>query len=216
MNDHTKEAEAPTLGSVASDTYAAQRDHSGSKPAQQNIGLVRLNPNSDMPPPTDHGVLEPNWYSFDLTHRRVQEGGWTHQVTERGIPKSTDLAGVNMRLVKGGFRELHWHLADEWAIMLKGRARVTLFTTDQEMFVDDVSEGDLWLFPAGMPHSIQGLEDDGCEFLLVFDQGSFSEESTFLSLNNWLRALPAQVAMAHTNWTREELEQIPATKDVLV
>jgi cupin len=90
--------------------------------------LVKLNPNSDVPPPTDHGVVEPFWYSFDPTHRRVQEGGWTHQVTSRELPVSKDIAGVNMRLTKGSFRELHWHLADEWAIMLTGKARVTLFS----------------------------------------------------------------------------------------
>ena len=53
-----------------------------------------------------------NHYSFDPTHRRVQEGGWTHQVTTRELPISTDIAGVNMRLTKGSFRKLHWHLAD--------------------------------------------------------------------------------------------------------
>jgi oxalate decarboxylase len=48
------------------------------------------------------------------------------------------------------------------------------------MFIDDVGKGDLWLFPAGFPHSIQGLQRDGCEFLLVFDEGNFSEDGTFL------------------------------------
>jgi oxalate decarboxylase family bicupin protein len=36
-----------------------------------------------------------------------------------------------------------------------------------------------WFFPAGVPHSIQA-GDEGCEFLLVFDQGDFSEDATFL------------------------------------
>ena len=40
-------------------------------------------------------------------------------------------------------------------------------------------EGDLWNFASVIPHSIQGL-DEGCEFLLVFDNGSFSENETFL------------------------------------
>jgi hypothetical protein len=70
-----------------------------------------------VPPPTDHGVVEPFWYSFDLTHRRVQEGGWNHQVTSRELPVSKEVAGVNVRLTKGSFRELHWHLADEWALI---------------------------------------------------------------------------------------------------
>jgi oxalate decarboxylase len=78
-----------------------------------------------VPPPTDHGGVELFWYSFDLTHRRAQEGGWPHLVTSRELPVSKDIAGVNMRLTKGSFRELHWHLADERAIMLTGNARVT-------------------------------------------------------------------------------------------
>jgi len=96
---------------------------------------------------------------------------------------------VNMRLTSGSFRELHWHVADEWAYMLTGKARVTLFAADGSMFIDDVETGDLWNFPAGLPHSIQGLGEEGCEFLLVFNQGSFSEESTFL-LSDWLKHTP--------------------------
>jgi oxalate decarboxylase len=85
-----------------------------------------------------------------------------------------------MRLTAGSFRELHWHTADERAMMLYGKARVTVSNPDGTMFIDDVGKGDLWLFPAGYPHSIQGLQPDGCEFLLVFDEGNFTEEGTFL------------------------------------
>lgn len=35
-------------------------------------------------------------------------------------------------------------------------------------------------FPSGVPHSLQGLGENGTEFLLIFDDGHFSEESTFL------------------------------------
>src|ERR1700733_3914680 len=63
---------------------------------------------------------------------------------------------------------------------------------DGAMFLDDVAAGDLWLFPAGAPHSIQALGDDGCEFLLVFNQGDFSEESTLL-LSDWLKHTPPEI-----------------------
>jgi hypothetical protein len=33
---------------------------------------------------------------------------------------------------------------------------------------------------SGVPHSIQRLNPDGCEFLLVFDDGDFDEDDTFL------------------------------------
>src|ERR1700692_4904722 len=161
-------------------TQKAERDHSSSDPGQENKPLLDENPSSNLPPPTDQGDIGPIWYSFNLVHKRVQQGGWTHEVNQRVLPTSRDLAGVNMRLTAGSFRELHWHTADEWAIMLYGNARVTVMNPDGTMFIDDVGKGDLWLFPAGYPHSIQGLRPDGCEFLLVFDQGDFSEDGTFL------------------------------------
>ncbi len=125
------------------DTRKALGDHSASNPGQENKALLDENGNSNMPPPTDHGDIGPIWYSFDLAHKRVEEGGWTHQVTQRELPTSTDLAGVNMRLTAGSYRELHWHTADEWAIMLYGNARVTVMNPDGTMFIDDVSKGDL-------------------------------------------------------------------------
>jgi oxalate decarboxylase len=172
------------------DTRRAEKGKSVSDPGQENMPLVDENPSSNMPPPTDNGDIGPVWYSFDLAHKRVQDGGWTHEVNSKVLPTSTDLAGVNMRVTAGSFRELHWHTADEWAIMLYGNARVTVMEPDGSMFIDDVGKGDLWLFPAGSPHSIQGLGPDGCEFLLVFDQGSFSEDGTFL----------LSETIAHTPW----------------
>jgi oxalate decarboxylase/phosphoglucose isomerase-like protein (cupin superfamily) len=62
-------------------------------------------------------------------------------------------SSVNMRLTAGSYRELHWHTADEWAYVLYGKARVTVMSPDGKMLIGDVGEGDLWLFPAGHPHS---------------------------------------------------------------
>jgi oxalate decarboxylase len=67
------------------------------------------------------------------------------------------MAGVNMRLKTGGVRELHWHKQAEWSIMLAGNARITAVHNDGKNFIADVAEGDLWYFPAGIPHSIRGL-----------------------------------------------------------
>lgn len=56
------------------------------------------------------------------------------------------------------------------------------------------SEGDLWYFPAGNPHSLQAKDTtpDGAEFLLIFDQGGFSEDNTFM-LTDWLAHVPKSV-----------------------
>src|SRR6201998_952383 len=120
-------------------TERADQDHSASNPGPENKPLLDENPNSNLPPPTDHRHIDPIWYSFALTTKRVEEGGWTNQVTERVLPNSKDLAGVRMRLTEGSFRELHWHTADEWAIMLYGNARVTCLNPDGTVFIRDVA-----------------------------------------------------------------------------
>ncbi|MGB8890076.1 MAG: cupin domain-containing protein [Candidatus Korobacteraceae bacterium] len=122
-------------------TLRAQKDVSASNPGPQNLPLKQQNPNSNLPPATDHGTVPPIWYSFDLAHRRMQEGGSTHQVTERELPSSKEIAGVQMRITAGSYGELHWHIADEWAYMLSGKARVTVLNPNGTMFIDDVEEG---------------------------------------------------------------------------
>ncbi|WP_246756997.1 cupin domain-containing protein [Bradyrhizobium neotropicale] len=150
------------------------------------------NPDLLVPPSTDHGTLPNLRFSFSDAHVRLEPGGWTRQVTRRELGVATSIAGVNMRLNAGGVRELHWHKASEWAYMLYGKARVTAADSEGRYFVDDVGVGDLWFFPGGTPHSIQGLGPDGCEFLLVFDDGDFDEDNTFL-LNDWFRRVPPDV-----------------------
>ena len=189
-------------------TAKAEGDHASSDPGPENRGLLDENRNTNMPPPTDHGDIGPVWYSFDLARKRVEEGGWTHQVTERELPHSKDLAGVNMRLTAGSFRELHWHTADEWAFMEYGSARVSVLNPDGTMFIDDVGEGDLWFFPAGYPHSIQGLGPDGCQFLLVFTEGSFSEDNTFL-LSEFVAHTPPDVLMKNSRLSQSDIAKLP-------
>ena len=156
--------------------------------------VVREGQNPDMlnPPATDSGTLPNLRFSFADAHMRQSSGGWTRQVTARELGVSKSIAGVNMRLNAGGIRELHWHKQAEWAYMLYGTARITAIDAQGRNFVDDVGVGDLWYFPGGVPHSIQGLGPDGCEFLLVFDDGDFDEDSTFL-LSDWFKHVPPEV-----------------------
>jgi mannose-6-phosphate isomerase-like protein (cupin superfamily) len=41
--------------------------------------------------------------------------------------------------------------------MLNGSARISAIDEDGRSFVDDVSKGDVWFFPPGVPHSIQAF-----------------------------------------------------------
>nr|MDH3077326.1 cupin domain-containing protein [Bacillus velezensis] len=141
-----------------------------------------------VPPSTDAGTVQNLKFSFSDTHMRLEDGGWSREVTVRELPVSKNIAAVNMRLKPGAVRELHWHKEAEWGYVINGGVRLTAVDQNGRNFIDNVSEGDLWYFPSGIPHSIQGLEQ-GSEFLLVFDDGSFSENSTF-SVTDWFAHTP--------------------------
>ena len=160
------------------------------------------------PPETDSGGQPPFKYSFSLSHKRIEGGGWTRQVTVRDLPISKTMAGVEMRLISGGIRELHWHVASEWALMLYGSARITAVDQQGRAFVEDVNAGDLWLFPGGIPHSIQGLGPDGCKFLLVFKDGNFNEFGTFL-LTDWLHHTPKEVLAKNFDVPESTFDKVP-------
>ena len=159
------------------------------------------------PPPTDAGALPNLKFSFDSSHTRVTDGGWARQVTVRDLPVATTIAGVDMKLDPGAIRELHWHSAGEWAFMVTGQARITAIDAQGRNFIADVGEGDLWFFPTGIPHSIQGLAR-GCEFLLVFDDGDFSEFDTFL-LTDWVVHTPPEILAKNVGVAEAAFSRIP-------
>ena len=187
------------------DTHNAPNE---SDPGPQNRPLAAENPDSEWSPSTDSGTVKPFKYSFSLARKRVLSGGWTRQVSVRELPISTAMAGVEMRLTAGGVRELHWHVEAEWAIMLNGNARITAVDQNGKSFVSDVGVGDLWLFPPGVPHSIQGLGPDGCRFLLVFDDGAFDEFHTFL-ITDWLAHTPKEVLAKNFNVSESTFDAVP-------
>src|SRR5437588_4321366 len=184
---------AVAIGSFAALQKVVGADRSMSNPGPANSVLDGQNSDSMWTPRTDSKSLVQNFkYPFSFANKRTYEGGWSREVTVRELPLSKELAGVNMRLTAGGVRELHWHTSAEWAIMLYGTARITATDADGKSFVADVKKNDLWFFPPGLPHSIQGLNPDGCEFMLVFDDGNFSESETVL-LSDSMAHLPREV-----------------------
>ncbi|KAM3457267.1 hypothetical protein NHJ6243_007854 [Beauveria neobassiana] len=176
-----------------------------------NRDRSRQSPDMVRPPSTDHGNVANMRWSFTDSHTRIEEGGWTRQTTVRELPTSVELAGVNMRLDSGVIRELHWHKEAEWAYVLEGSVRVTALDYEGGNFIDDLNKGDLWYFPSGVPHSLQGLGENGTEFLLIFDDGNFSEESTFI-LTDWLAHTPKSVIAENFHLAPEVFEHLPKSE----
>src|SRR5947199_8390842 len=92
--------------------------------------------------------------------------------------------------------------------MLSGLARITAIDLDGKSFVADVNKNDLWFFPPGLPHSIQGLNPDGCEFMLVFDDGNFSESETVL-LSDAIGHLPPDVLAKNFAVDQQAFKNVP-------
>ncbi|KAJ4418484.1 hypothetical protein N0V82_005564 [Gnomoniopsis sp. IMI 355080] len=156
--------------------------YGGTDPGPRTYYYERINPDVYSVPGTDNGDVAQAAWPLGLSHNRQgsdKGAGWARQQNVEVLPSATEMAGVDMRLGPHAYRELHWHTANEWSLILKGCVRVSSVNDESQTFVDDVCAGDVWYFPSGVPHSIQAF-DEGVEFLLVFDDGSFSEDETFL------------------------------------
>src|ERR1700688_4138817 len=177
-------------------------------PGPQNPTLGNQFPSAQFSPATDVGSLPMDWASFNNAPKRVQNGGWARQVTQADFQISEEISGVNMRLTAGGIRELHWHQAAEWAIMTYGSCRVTCLDVEGRPYVADVQAGDLWYFPAGQPHSLQGLGPDGCEFVICFDDGHANEFNTLL-ISDWFAHTPPEVLAKNFGVPAQTFARIP-------
>ncbi|MGA8575580.1 MAG: cupin domain-containing protein [Candidatus Cybelea sp.] len=157
-------------------------------------------------------------FKFELEKAKGWSGaaGSARQHTIDEFPVSQSFAAVSMRLQPGALRELHWHaIAAEWAYVVSGRCRVTVITPSGDAEIADFGPGDVWYFPKGHGHSIQGLGTQECHFLLVFDDGRFSEFGTF-SITDWMARTPPEVLAQNLSLPPEAIAKLPKEEVYIV
>ncbi|MFZ5782535.1 MAG: cupin domain-containing protein [Pseudomonadota bacterium] len=150
-------------------------------------------------------------FSFALSKVPMTQydGGAARQAGTYNFPVSKNIAGVYMTLEPGAIRELHWHAdAAEWAYVIEGRSRITLTSPEGQVQIADVDAGGIWYFPRGWGHSIEGLGPNGTKFILVFNNGEFTEQSTF-SITDWISNTPMSMLKEYLGWTDEQIERLP-------
>ena len=142
---------------------------------------------NNVPDPLLSGKELPTFkFALEKSKGKVMDGSFGKEATVTQLPISKGIAGVSMRLEPGVTRELHWHAtAAEWAFVIEGRVRTTTLDPLGRSEINDFDPGDVWYFPRGYPHALSCLGDTPCHFILIFDNGYFSEFGTF-SITDWL------------------------------
>lgn len=179
----------------------------------RNVEIESQNPDTFVPPATDFGLIPNLKFSMSNSHMILKPGGWSREVTERELPVDKTLAIVNMCLMPG-VREMHTHQQSEWGYVLTGVARVTAVDEMGRTFIADCGPGEGWIFPANVGHSIQAIHE-GCEFLMLFDKGSYSEDNTF-SISELFSHLPMDVLSANFGCDESEFAALPEKEVYIV
>lgn len=76
--------------------------------------------------------------------------------------------------------------------MYAGQIAVSAVDEDGQNQWDVLDAGDVWYFPKGAAHAVQGLGDEN-EFLLVFDEGNFDAPGTTFNVDDWISHTPKDV-----------------------
>jgi oxalate decarboxylase len=157
----------------------------------------------------DTEALEAFTYSLDGSKPKVTSGGWAKEATVRQFKISKGIAGVHMFLDPGASRELHWHaLAAEWAFVISGQCQTMVLDPTGQHEINNFGPGDLWYFPKGHGHSIQTIGNKPCHFVLAFDNGGFSEHTTF-SITDWVSLTSEEMLAANFGVPKDVFASFP-------
>jgi len=153
--------------------------------------------------------------SLDKGPIKATSGGWAREVTARGLPIATDIAGAHLFMNAGGAREMHWHNSAEWAYVVDGHCQVTVVDAEGQAEVVNLAPGDLWYFPKGHGHAIQTLGPTPCHAILAFDDGLYSEHGTF-GISDWMSRYDAPVLSQALGVAPEAFAQIPKAETYIM
>ena len=146
---------------------------------------------NNVPDPLLAGKELPTFkFALEKSEGKVVGKSVGKEATVLQLPISKGIAGVSMRLEPGAMRELHWHAtAAEWAFVMEGRVRTTVIDAQGNAETNDFGPGDVWFFPRGHGHMLECLGNKPAHFILIFDNGYFSEFGTF-SITDWIGHTP--------------------------
>jgi oxalate decarboxylase len=166
---------------------------------------------NNVPDPLMSGKELPTFkFELEKSKGKVLGNSFGKEVTVDQLPISKGIAGVSMQLEPGVMRELHWHAtAAEWAFVLKGRTRTTVINPAGETETNDFDPGDIWYFPRGHAHVLECLGNEPTHFILIFDNGYFSEFGTF-SITDWIGHAPKALLAKNFGLSESAFDGFPS------
>src|SRR5215471_13590544 len=168
---------------------------------------------NNVPDPILSGKELPTFkFALEKSQGKVIGDSYGKEATVTQLPISKGIAGVSMRLEPGVMRELHWHAtAAEWAFVIEGRVRTTVIDPQGAAETNEFEPGDVWYFPRGHGHMLQCLGSQPCHFILIFDNGYFSEFGTF-SITNWIGHVPKTLLAKNFGVPEATFDSFPKTE----
>ncbi|KAH7333167.1 thermophilic glucose-6-phosphate isomerase [Rhexocercosporidium sp. MPI-PUGE-AT-0058] len=173
-----------------------------------NLQIDLQNPDNLGAQSTDSGTVPNLKWSFSDSKTKIFNGGWTREQVVTDLPASHDLAAAQQHLKKGAVRELHWHRVAEWGYVYAGEVLVSAVDESGNYQVDKLEVGDIWYFPKGSAHTVQGLADEN-EYLLVFDDSNFDAIGTTFMVDDWIAHTPKSILAKNFGVNASVFDTIP-------
>ncbi|CBF75880.1 hypothetical protein AN3563.2 [Aspergillus nidulans FGSC A4] len=157
---------------------------------------------------TDNGIVPNLKWSFSDSKTRPFPGGWVREQLVQDLPQSRDISGAQQHLTKGAIRELHWHRVAEWGFVYEGSLLLSAVDENGRWTTEKLNTGDIWYFPKGVAHNVQGLDDEN-EYLLVFDDGDFEKVGTTFMVDDWIKHTPRDVLAKNFGVNASVFDTVP-------
>ncbi|KAL5335556.1 RmlC-like cupin domain-containing protein [Aspergillus crustosus] len=157
---------------------------------------------------TDNGIVPNLKWSFSDSKTRLFPGGWVREQLVQDLPQSRDISGAQQHLSKGAIRELHWHRVAEWGFVYEGSLLLNAVDENGKWTTETLKTGDIWYFPKGVAHNVQGLSDQN-EYLLVFDDGDFEKVGTTFMVDDWIKHTPRDILAKNFGVDESVFDNVP-------
>jgi oxalate decarboxylase len=172
---------------------------------------------------TDPGSLSPHGFAgpapesfrFKLTQLPAikMPGGTFVQASKSDFPMSLTMVGAITILDPDGIREPHWHPnADEWDLVLEGRALITIFDGSGPLKTVELGPNDIGFLPRNEAHAVETTGGKTFKLLSVFNANAFES----IGISELLAGTPDSLIAQNFGLSPEKVAMLPKQERFIV